>query len=57
VPDGIKNAQYIFEFPKKLAIEIKISSFFRKWLNTSKRLFVSFSMFVMSLKMYIMLDS
>jgi hypothetical protein len=32
VPDGIKNAnpQYIFEFPKKLATEIKISSFIRK---------------------------
>jgi hypothetical protein len=26
-------------FRKKLATEIKISSFFRKWLNTSKRLF------------------
>jgi hypothetical protein len=40
VPDKIK---YIFEFPKKLATEIKISSFFRKWLNTSKRLFNMYS--------------
>jgi hypothetical protein len=41
VPDGIKNATHntFSNFRKKLATEIKISSFFRKWLNTNKRLF------------------
>jgi hypothetical protein len=41
VPDVIKNATHntFSNFRKKLATEIKISSFFRKWLNTSKRLF------------------
>jgi hypothetical protein len=45
VPDGIKNATHntFSNFRKKLATEIKISSFFRKWLNTNS---VSFSMFV-----------
>jgi hypothetical protein len=38
VLDGIKNATHT-TFPKKLATEIKISSFFRKWLNTNKILF------------------
>jgi hypothetical protein len=38
VPDGIKNATHT-TFPKKLATEIKISIFFRKWLNTNKILF------------------
>jgi hypothetical protein len=37
VPDGIKNATH------KLATEIKISKFFRKWLNTSMRLFNMYS--------------
>jgi hypothetical protein len=67
VPNGIKNVTHntFFNFRKKLATEIKISRFFRKWLNTNKRLFnvstkitsESFSMFVMSLKVFIMLDS
>jgi hypothetical protein len=41
VADGIKNVTYntFSNFRKKLATEIKISSFFRKWLNTNKRLF------------------
>jgi hypothetical protein len=45
VPDGIKNAtHYTFSnFRKELATEIKISSFFRKRLNTSKRLFNMYS--------------
>jgi hypothetical protein len=40
VPDGIKNATHntFSNFRKKLANEIRISSFFRKWLNTNKRL-------------------
>jgi hypothetical protein len=40
VPDGIKNATHntFSNFRKKLANEIKISMFFRKWLNTNKRL-------------------
>jgi hypothetical protein len=40
VPDGIKNATHntFSNSRKKLANEIKISSFFRKWLNTNKRL-------------------
>jgi hypothetical protein len=39
-PDGIKNATHntFSNFRKKLANEIKISMFFRKWLNTNKRL-------------------
>jgi hypothetical protein len=39
VPDGIKNVRHssFSNFRKKLATEIKISSFFRKWLNTNKR--------------------
>jgi hypothetical protein len=39
VPHGIKNATHntLSNFRKKLAAEIKISSFFRKWLNTNKR--------------------
>jgi hypothetical protein len=51
VPDGIKNVRHnsFSNFRKKLATEIKISSFFRKS--------GSFSMFVMSLKVFIMLDS
>jgi hypothetical protein len=68
VPHGIKNATHntFSNFRKKLANEIKISSFFRKWLNTNKRLIfnartkitsVSFSMLVTSLKVFIMLDS
>jgi hypothetical protein len=50
VPHGIKNATHntFSNFRKKLATEIKISNFFRKWLNTN---------FVMSLKVFIMLDS
>jgi hypothetical protein len=39
VPDEFKNAQYIFEFSnfrKKLATEMKISSFFRKWLKQTR---------------------
>jgi hypothetical protein len=45
VPDGIKNATHntFSNFRKKLSTEIKISSFFRKWLNTSKRLFNMYS--------------
>jgi hypothetical protein len=45
VPDVIKNATHntFSNFRKKLATEIKISSFFRKWLNTSKRLFNTYS--------------
>jgi hypothetical protein len=45
VPHGIKNAtHYTFSnFRKKLATEIKIPSFFRKRLNTSKRLFNMYS--------------
>jgi hypothetical protein len=45
VPDVIKNATHntFSNFRKKLATEIKISSFFRKWLNTSKRLFNMYS--------------
>jgi hypothetical protein len=41
VPDKIKNATHntFSNFRKKLATEIKISSFFLKWLNTNKRLF------------------
>jgi hypothetical protein len=41
VPDGIENATHntFSNFQKKLATEIKISSFFWKWLNTNKRLF------------------
>jgi hypothetical protein len=41
VPGGIKNATHntCSNFRKKMAIEIKISNFFRKWLNTNKRLF------------------
>jgi Txe/YoeB family toxin of Txe-Axe toxin-antitoxin module len=40
VPDAIKNVTLntFSNFRKKLAIKIKISSFFRKWLNTNKRL-------------------
>jgi hypothetical protein len=40
VPNGIKNVRHNYSFSnfrKKLATEIKISSFFRKWLNTNKR--------------------
>jgi hypothetical protein len=39
VPDGIKNVRHnsFSNFRKKLATEIKISSFFRKWLNTNKK--------------------
>jgi hypothetical protein len=50
VPHGIKNATHntFSNFRKKLATEIKLSNFFRKWLNTN---------FVMSLKVFIMLDS
>jgi hypothetical protein len=35
VPDGIKNATHntSLNFRKKLATEIKICSFFRKWLK------------------------
>jgi hypothetical protein len=38
-PDGIKNVRHnsFSNFREKLATEIKISSFFRKWLNTNKR--------------------
>jgi hypothetical protein len=45
VPDGIKNATHntFSNFRRKLATEMKISSFFRKWLNTSKRLFNMYS--------------
>jgi hypothetical protein len=45
VPDGIKNATHntFSYFRKKPATEIKISSFFRKWLNTNKRLFSAFN--------------
>jgi hypothetical protein len=39
VPDGIKNVRHnsFSNFRKKLATEIKISSFIQKWLNTNKR--------------------
>jgi hypothetical protein len=38
--DGIKNATHntFSNFRKKQANETKISSFFRKWLSTNKRL-------------------
>jgi hypothetical protein len=40
VPYGIKNATHntFTNFQKKLANEIKIFSFFRKWFNTNKGL-------------------
>jgi hypothetical protein len=69
VPDGFKNATHntFSNFRKKLATEMKISNFFRKWLKQTRDYLifnawtkitsVSFSMFVMSLKVFIMLDS
>jgi hypothetical protein len=38
VPDGFKNASHntLSNFRKKLATEIKISSFFRKWLKQTR---------------------
>jgi hypothetical protein len=45
VPDGIKNATHntFSNFRIKLANEIKTFSFFRKWLNTNKRLYLTFN--------------
>jgi hypothetical protein len=69
VPDGWKNATHntFSNFWKNLGTEMKISSFFRKWLKQTRDYLifnawrkitsVSFSMFVMSLKVFIMLDS
>jgi hypothetical protein len=38
VPDGFKNAKHntFSNFRKNLATEIKISSFFRKWLKQTR---------------------
>jgi hypothetical protein len=69
VLDGFKNATHntFSNFRKKLATEMKISSSFRKRLKQTRDYLifnartkitsVSFSMFVMSLKVLIMLDS
>jgi hypothetical protein len=62
VPDGFKNAKHntFSNFRKQLATEMKISSFFRKWLKQTRDYLMheqKLPLFVMSLKVFIMLDS